>query len=361
MPFNSFLGNSEAVAILRGLITSGRVPGAMVFAGPDGVGKRTLAEMMAKALNCERLKGDFCGECSRCLKCEQMLATCREEVERRRGIKDASRRSEGLIYFDLQLIAPLTRYILTEQVRQMRQTAYTRPFELPRRIFIIDQAQALHWQAVDLLLKVLEEPPDSTLFILICPNLHELRSTIRSRCFKVTFKPVEQDVIRSVLGKERGFTKADLELAVRIAAGSVAQAKNLDLAAYRQLREPWVNLMGTLARKELDSLAPQDWKRLFDSARALAESRDQFEEVLGIGYGLLHDLLELAESDSTDRLVNLDLLPQLRPWSSDVGLPGLRLLKDGLDEAFKLQVRNVNQQLGFEAMAVGMMEGRTGR
>src|SRR5487761_833756 len=124
MSFDSFLGNSEAVTGVRAMISGGRVPGSLVFAGPDGVGKRTLAEMTAKALNCEQLKGDFCGACSRCAKSEQMLVASREDLERRRGIKDASRRSEGLIYFDVQLIAPITRYILTEQVRQIRQTAY---------------------------------------------------------------------------------------------------------------------------------------------------------------------------------------------------------------------------------------------
>ncbi len=358
MSFDSFLGNSEVVAGVRGMISSERVPGSMVFAGPDGVGKRTLAEMMAKALNCERLKDDFCGQCSRCIKCDQMLAASREELERRQGIKDANRRTEGLIYFDVQLVAPLTRYILTDQVRQIRQTAYTRPFEMARRIFIIDQAQSLHWQAVDFLLKVLEEPPESTIFILVCPNVHELRATIRSRCFKVMFKEVGQEVIRGVMERDRGFAKADLELGVRIASGSMARARSLDLAAYRQLREPWMNLLGTLAGREAGSLGPQDWKRLFESTRTLTANRDQFEETLGIGYGLLHDLLELAESGSPDRLANLDLLPRLRPWASKLGLRGLGSLKDGLDEAFKLQVRNVNQQLGFDSMAVGMMDRR---
>ena len=60
---------------------------------------------------------------------------------------------EGLVYFDLQLIEPMTKFILTEQIRQLRSVAYTRPFEFPRRIFILDEAQAIHWQAVDLLLE----------------------------------------------------------------------------------------------------------------------------------------------------------------------------------------------------------------
>src|SRR6266487_2961799 len=125
MGFSEFLGNSKAVAEVRGMLAADRVSGALLFAGPDGVGKRTLAEMLAKAVNCKRLKDDFCGACASCRKAENMLTLARE---------DTARRVEGFVYFDLQLIAPVTRYILIEQIRQARNVAYTRPFELARRV-----------------------------------------------------------------------------------------------------------------------------------------------------------------------------------------------------------------------------------
>src|SRR5271154_6731639 len=70
MGFSDFLGNEKIVAALRGALRSQRVPHALLFTGPRGVGKYTLARMVAQAANCERLTDDFCGECATC----QMVA-----------------------------------------------------------------------------------------------------------------------------------------------------------------------------------------------------------------------------------------------------------------------------------------------
>src|SRR5512142_2522953 len=100
MRFDTFARNRRAVESVRQMLSRGNVPGALLFAGTDGVGKRTLATMLAKALVCER-RGpngdDFCGECGRCLKAEEMFASSRQDLERRRAIKESARRVEGLI------------------------------------------------------------------------------------------------------------------------------------------------------------------------------------------------------------------------------------------------------------------------
>ena len=374
MGFSEFLGNSKALAGVRGMLAGDRVPGALLFAGPEGVGKKTLALMLAKALNCERLKDDFCGKCARCCKAEEMLVAAREDAARRREIQDSARRVEGLVYFDLQLIEPITRYILIEQVRQVRNVAYTRPFELAQRVFIIDQAQAVHWQAVDLLLKMLEEPPETTTFILVCPSAHELRPTIRSRCNRVQFLPVEDRVIERILEDQARLPRAQVALGVRIASGSIAKAKTLDLVEFELRRRPWLDYLdglvaqGALPRGQQAPSPNQpgspnnpnwpnrpnwpDWMMVFDSTKALTENRESFEETLSIGYALLRDLVHVLEAREDAQVVNLDLAPRLKAWASKLGLAGIERLKSGLDQAYRLQVRNVNQQLGLDALAI---------
>jgi DNA polymerase-3 subunit delta' len=334
------------------MVVSGRVPGGLLFSGPDGVGKKTLAQMLAKALVCERSDGDFCDACPRCRKAEEMFILAKEDLARRREIKEAARRVEGLVYFDFQLIEALTRSILTEQIRQLRSVAYTRPFEFPRRIFIIDDAQRVHWQVVDLLLKVLEEPPETTSFILVCPNPYELRPTVRSRCLRIPFQPVDESAILEILAKRPGLSKAQLALAARVASGSVAKAASFDLAAYEQRRQPWLEFLEAVARRYPGSSRLEDWRPLFDSAKALADKKDDFEATLDIGYSLLRDLLHVLQHGPATELTNVDVLPRLQAWAVNLGLPGLELLQSGLDQAYRLQIRNVNQQLGFETLGL---------
>ncbi len=353
MPFDSFIGNAQAVQAVRQMLSSGRVPGALFFTGPDGVGKKTLALMLAKGLNCQKRGAqgdDFCGECARCRKGEEMLAATREDLARRREMKDAQRRAEGLAYFDNQLIEPITRYILIEQIRELRRVAYTHPFEFQRRVFVIDHAQAIHWQAVDLLLKVLEEPPESTTLILVCPNAHELRPTIRSRCQAIRFLPVENEAISRLLSAEGRVDNGRLELAVRVAAGSVARARAFDLGDFERRRRPWLDFLSAISGAGLSS-GTADWKVLFDSTRALTENRDEFEETLRIGYTLLRDLTQVLLAPKSEEVVNLDLRARLKDWAHHLGVPGILRLKSGLDDAYRLQIRNVNQQLGLDALA----------
>lgn len=355
MSFNSFLGNPAAVQTIREMLRADRLPGALLFTGPEGVGKKTLALTLAQAAVCERLKDDACGECGRCRRAAEMIASAGEDLARRREMKESGRRVEGLVYFDLQLIAPITRYILSEQIRVLRQVAYTRPFELPRRFFIIDQAQDIHWQAVDLLLKVMEEPPETTTFVLVCPNAGELRSTIRSRCQRVAFSPVDEELVLRLLEQRGAIPKAQQRLVVRLSGGSVGRALEFDLPACLARRELWLEFFQSLSGGLGPRARTPDWGQLFDSTRKLTADRDHFEEMLSTGSELLRDLLLVLEGGEGAPVAHLDIVPRLKVWASALGFQGIVALKEGLDEAHRLQIRNVNQQLGFDSLAIAMV------
>lgn len=358
MGFNSFLGNEKCVRAVRDMLSRKRVPGSMLFTGPEGVGKKTLAMMFAKALNCEQPGpegNDFCGECEHCRKADDFLAAAAEDTARRREIKDAQRRVEGLVYFDLQLIEPLTRYILIEQIRQLRATAYNQPFNLPHRVFIIDQAHTIHWQAADLLLKVLEEPPATTTLILVCPHAFELRPTIRSRCFNFQFSIVDEAVIERILREERGFSQPQQALAVRVINGSIARAKTFDLTEYVHRRKPWLDFLEVVARPRARHLGPGEWKALFDITKSLTENSGSIEETLKIGSVLFRDLMQTLLEEQSSRVTNIDIVPRLKTWSHSLGMEGIEKLEDGIETIYRQQIRNVNQQLSFDSLASSLL------
>lgn len=308
--------------------------------------------MFAKALNCEVLRDDFCGHCAHCRKAQEMLDAAQRDLAVRRDVKELARRTEGLVYFDLQVIEPLGRFILIEQVRQLRNVAYTHPFELSQRVFIIDQAQAVHWQAVDVLLKVLEESPETTTLILVCPNRYGLRPTIRSRCRLIPFSGVDEPTLMKVLADVGRIPQVQQALVARLAAGSIARAKVFSLDEFQRKRNPWLEFLSSLLDRATNSAGEPNWKLLFESTRALTERREEFQETLRIAYSLLSDLMRILEGQPDSEVTNIDVFGRLKNWAPKLRLNGIEALKAGLDEAYRLYARNINLQLCLDALAV---------
>jgi len=173
--FSDFLGNPRVVTALRGMLASERVPHAMLFSGPRGVGKFTLARMFAQAANCQRLPDDFCGECKPCRKIglltdlhplvEQGLAQRGERhdaatVERVPLLLETYPDVWAIVPDPVRLKEPVARPVLhVGQLRAVQRAAYFKP-QGRRRVFLIDGAETMRWDFANIFLKILEEPPE---------------------------------------------------------------------------------------------------------------------------------------------------------------------------------------------------------
>src|ERR1700728_4213923 len=205
MGFDEFLGNERIISALRGMLRRERVPSALLFTGPRGIGKYTLARMFAQAANCERLKDDFCGECDSCRKIARLadpaplielgLAERGESADaaavERTPLLIETHPDVWLIVPDpVRLRTPVARpMIRVGQLRAVQRAAYFRP-QGRRRVFIMDGADTMRWTDADVFLKILEEPPESATLILLAPSPDSLLQTIRSRCLQFQFAPV---------------------------------------------------------------------------------------------------------------------------------------------------------------------------
>ena len=214
MGLSEFLGNERIVTALRGALRSQRVPHALLFTGPRGVGKFTLARMFAQAANCERLTDDFCGECATCQRISQLAdpQTLIEQglVERGESADAATVERVPLILQShpdvwalvpdpVRLKSPVARPMLrVGQLRAVQRAAYFQPMGR-RRVFILDGAETMHYNVSNVFLKILEEPPGSATLILTAPSPYSLLTTIVSRCLQFHFAPLPQAAVEKIL------------------------------------------------------------------------------------------------------------------------------------------------------------------
>lgn len=363
MGFAEFLGNERIVAALRGALRNDRVPHALLFTGPRGVGKFTLARLFAQAATCERLQDDSCGECATCRRVallaepqrliEQGLAERGESadaatVERTPLILQSHPDVWALLPDPVRLKSPVARPMLRiGQLRAVQRAAYFQPMGR-RRVFILDGAETMRWDVANVFLKILEEPPGSATLILTAPSPFALLPTIVSRCMQFHFAPLAQPAVEKILGEKTGISLANRKLAAQLAEGSPGLALQMDVETASQRRRNALRILERAARG-------QGFSQLFADTSALAKDRDtSFEEHIAVFYSLLGDLLELASGIPQPVLRNAPLTKELEALGKTVDTQWVMRAIAGFDELYAGARRNLNRQLGLDALSASL-------
>jgi len=363
MSFSQFLGNRRIVESLRGFLRGRRVPAALLFAGPRGMGKYTLACLFAQAANCERHEEDACGECDTCRRIGALLdpAPLVEEGLSERGENPDAATVErvplilqthpdvwALVPDPVRLRNPVVRPVLRMgQLRAVQRAAYFKPLRR-RRVFILDGADTMQRHVAGVFLKVLEEPPESATLILIASNASSLLPTILSRCLQLHFAALDAASMETMLKERTNWKPAERELAVALAQGSPGAALGLHLEAAMELRRQALAILERAARA-------QGYAQLFSRTAALVKGREySVDEQLEAFYSLLGDLLELCCRLDRPALRNPQLRKELEGLSRAVTPEWVLRAAAGLDELHGRARRNVNRQLGLDALATGL-------
>lgn len=363
MGFAEFYGNERIVAALRGALRSGRVPHSLLFTGPRGVGKYTLARLFAQAANCERLPDDACGECDTCLRIallgdpqrllEQGLAERGESadaatVERVPLILQSHPDVWAVVPDPVRLKNPVARPMLRiGQIRAVQRAAYFQPMAR-RRVFLLDGAETMRWDVASVFLKILEEPPGTATFILTAPSASSLLPTIVSRCLQFHFAPLPQEEVEKILKQKTGLGPAQIRQAAQLAEGSPGAAYEMDAEAALQKRHDALCILEGAARGS-------GFAQLFASTAAMAKDKEfPFEEQLEIFYGLLSDLLELTSGVREPALRNLPLTRELQRFAKSIDTAWVMRALHLVDELHAGTRRNLNRQLGLDAVAAAL-------
>jgi DNA polymerase-3 subunit delta' len=367
MPLSEIIGHPRIVTALRGMLGSGRVPHGMLFAGPRGVGKFTLARIFAQAANCQRLPDDSCGECDPCRSIgrladlpsliEQGLAERGESadaatVERVPLLLETHPDVWAVVPDPVRLKNPVARPVLhVGQLRAVQRAAYFKPVAR-RRFFILDGAETMRPDYANIFLKILEEPPETSTLILLTTNAHLLLPTIRSRCLQFFFSPLQTQAVEQILGNRTKAAAADHKLAAQLAEGSPGAALSLDLAQATELRRAVLRVLSAAA----DGRSLTD---LFAQTALLTKGqRVPFESVLELFYSLLTDVLELSAGCADPRVRNPILGKELIALGKRVDPLWVARAARDLDELSGRLRRNINRQLGLDALALSLAPGR---
>ena len=266
MAWSDIAGQDFAKRLLQTHLASGQVANAYLLIGSEGVGKRRLAIEFAKALNCE---GSSSRPCDACPVCRQIMRATHP---------------------DLHLIVPggASDQIKIEQIRHLIGRVSLRPYSATIQVAIIDGAERLTEEAANSLLKILEEPPAHTRFLLTATQVCACLPTIVSRCQLVRCEPLRAELVTQILLQGAHCEPRLAETIARLAGGSAARAIALAgrWAAYEA------------ATSRLASESPAAW---FE--RPLPETRDEVAQLIDGMLGWVRDLA-LATVDGTDRIAH---------------------------------------------------------
>ncbi len=202
MRFPGLIGNES---LKRRLSTSsGKFSHCYILEGPSGSGKKTLARILAAAMECEG-SGDFpCGQCSAC------------------------RKVFGDVHPDVITVDSSTATIPIRLIRNMQTDAYVKPNEGKKKIYIIPRAQDMQTPAQNALLKLLEEPPVYCSFLLLTDSSEKLLETVRSRAVILSMSPLGQsDLEHAIREKEPNISREDLLSAMEKSDGYLGAALNI--------------------------------------------------------------------------------------------------------------------------------------
>jgi DNA polymerase III subunit delta' len=246
--WTSIIGHDRQIENLKRALAAGHLPNAYLFCGPHGIGKRRTADAFAAALLCPAAAANAqepCGTCAACVKCvsgnHPDLFVVEPALSERGAVQS----------------------IKIDTLRELSGRLQFHPLEATAKLAIIDGADRMMEAAANSLLKILEEPPAATHFILITPYPERLLPTIRSRCQRIAFSPLADTEIAAALTAQGSLSKEEAIRIARLAGGSLGTALRLDSDFVEAVMGRFLPLAGKGASADIIDTA-QAWKE-FDA------------------------------------------------------------------------------------------------
>lgn len=331
MAWSNVIGQDRVKQILINAILNEKVAHAYLFYGPEGVGKDAMAIEFAKALNCERKKGEACDECKTCkgisefshpnVKLVFKLPLGKNETKDDSPLEKLDESEIKIIQEQVKLKSqnpyhkitiPRANSIKINSIREIKMEISHSTFIPGWRVVIVSEADAMTEQAANAFLKTLEEPTPKTVIILTTSNKDRLLPTITSRCQLVRFSYLSDDEIAKALVDRYGLSEARARLVARLANGSFGKAIELLDVTVEDKRIRPIDFLATIASGKIVKLLIEIEKIVTDYERS------EIENFLQVILTWFRDAL-MVKVGMVDKVININMLERLKKFVTNYG------------------------------------------
>ena len=368
MRFHEVIGQESLKKKLAAVVEAGRIGHAWLFFGPEGSGKLALALAFARYVSClERIGQDSCGVCSSCKKYARFIHpdlhfsfpvnktktvsrdhfTCEDFLAAWRGFLGTTPYGGLMDWYDMIDLDNAQGIINTDESRRIASLMAYKSYESDYKISIIWQADRMNAQAANKLLKLIEEPPPLTLFILVTENPDQILPTVRSRCIQVKIPRIRDDELMESLMRQHSLDERAAASVARMAAGNYRKAQMLmqdpdeqktRFMKFRDLmRACYMNSIPEMA-KNAEELASQNRER---QKSFLEYGLSMIRENLALHYQQ-HEIVYLPEEE-------LEFAMKFAPFVTG---DNVLLLQEELTKACTDIERNANGRIVFLDLAL---------
>ena len=285
---------------------------AYLFVGPEGVGKLKVAKLFSQALTCNSPEIAPCGNCPACI-----------------GTKSETNP-------DIRYIRPIDdkKSVTAEQAREIVADAYIKPFESSKKIYIIEDASVLNEFAQNCLLKILEEPPEYIVFIIISTGEDELLQTVLSRCTTISFPVVSEEVIKNYIKVHYPERTEDMPLLMSLSQGIPGELDKI-------LCDPDYEIIRQESFKMLVPLMSRHKISAYKVCEFLEDYKDRTTMIFDFWQSFLRDIIMIKNS-SDKLIINKDMKDELKTLSSKMNDKFPVIVMEQIIRATKMNKRYVN-------------------
>ena len=366
---SDLIAEDSAAAFLKGVVAGGRYANAYLFHGPAGVGKGTAALAFARALLCEGRAGaerppdlfggpapvegaapdDACGRCAACLKTAVLqhpdlrflfpVSGEERELDETVAATVQSLRDDPLYVFRYDKAASIRLSITRELLRELT----FRPYEAVRRVVVVRDADRMREDQYSAMLKSLEEPGASTVWVLTTARAARLPATIRSRCQRVRFAAWPEAVIERFLLERADSAPREARMLAALAGGSVGRALALRTEDPLGERDRALALLEPALRGDMPGL----WKAVQATTRFGRSGRESLRRAIEFQQLWIRDLLRAGQGAPREALVHRDREKAIRELAATTGPAELRRRLMVLEEVLRAIEGNVTPELAL--------------